>query len=109
MEDGENYCEIDHGGRRARFSMSILRIHRTPLVRKVNEAVRIIISSAKCIMNSKTEFQGMNIRVGRRKHNKKISKLFFNLKIKLKFLRTLFDLTFLISNIIMRRTYNIKI
>ena len=60
MEDGENalwkHCEIEHGGRRAEFSMRILRIHRTPLVRQVNEAVRIIISRAECIMNSKTEW-----------------------------------------------------
>ena len=38
------------------FSMSILRIHRTSLGRQVNEAVRIIISKAECIMNSKTEW-----------------------------------------------------
>ena len=72
MEDSEKHCEIDQGGRMARFSRSILRIHRTPLVRKVNEAVRIIISSEECIMNSKTEFQGMKIRVGMRKQNKNI-------------------------------------
>ena len=36
--------------------MKVLGVHRSPLVRQVNEAVRIIISKAHCIMNSKTEF-----------------------------------------------------
>ena len=36
--------------------MTVLKIHRTALVRQVNEAVRIIISKAECIMNSKTEW-----------------------------------------------------
>ena len=36
--------------------MKVLNVHRTALVRQVNEAVRIIISKADCIMNSKTEW-----------------------------------------------------
>ena len=36
--------------------MIVVGVHRTPLVRQVNEAVRIIISKAHCIMNSKTEW-----------------------------------------------------
>ena len=41
---------------RAEFSMTVLKMHRTPLVRQVNEAVRIIISKAECILNSKSEW-----------------------------------------------------
>ena len=36
--------------------MLVVGVHRTPLVRQVNEAVRIIISRAECIMNSKSEW-----------------------------------------------------
>ena len=60
LEDDENalwkHCQIDHDGRTAEFSMTVLRSHRTPLVRQVNEAVRIVISKAECIMNSKSEW-----------------------------------------------------
>ena len=34
----------------------MLKVHKTPLVRQVNEAVRIIISKAECIVNSKSEW-----------------------------------------------------
>ena len=48
LEDEENalwkHCQIEHQGIRSEFSMTVLKMHRTPLVRQVNEAVRIIIS-----------------------------------------------------------------
>ena len=60
LEDEENalwkHCLVQHGGEKAEFSMIVVGVHRTPLVRQVNEAVRIIISKAHCIMNSKTEW-----------------------------------------------------
>ena len=60
LEDGENalrkHCEVDHEGRRAELSMSILRIHRTALLRQVNQAVKITISKAEYIMDGKTEW-----------------------------------------------------
>ena len=60
LEDEENalwkHCLVQHGGIKAKFSMKVIKVHRSPLVRQVNEAVRIIISKADCIMNSKTEF-----------------------------------------------------
>ena len=36
--------------------MKVLKVHRTPMVRQINEAVRIIISKAGCILNSKSEW-----------------------------------------------------
>ena len=36
--------------------MTVLKVHRTPMVRQINEAVRIIISKAECILNSKSEW-----------------------------------------------------
>ena len=60
LEDSENalwkHCQVDHNGVRAEFSMTVVKIHRTALVRQVNEAVRIILSRADCIMNSKSEW-----------------------------------------------------
>ena len=60
LEDEENalwkHCLVQHGGIKAEFSMKVIKVYRSPLVRQVNEAVRIIISKADCIMNSKTEF-----------------------------------------------------
>ena len=42
LEDGENalwkYCQVDHNGERAEFSMTSLKIHRTALVRQINKA-----------------------------------------------------------------------
>ena len=43
-------------GTQAEFSMTVLKVHRTPMVRQINEAVRIIISKAECILNSKSEW-----------------------------------------------------
>ena len=50
------HCLVEHQGVKAEFGMKVLGVHRSPLVRQVNEAVRIIILKAHCIMNSKTEF-----------------------------------------------------
>ena len=36
--------------------MKVVGVHRSCLVRQVNEAVRIMISEAGCVMNSKSEF-----------------------------------------------------
>ena len=47
---------VEHGGTRAEFSMKVVGIFYSCLVRQVNEAVRIEMSVADCIMNSKTEF-----------------------------------------------------
>ena len=60
LEDEENalwkHCQIAHDGTQAEFSMTVLKVHRTPMVRQINEAVRIIISKAECILNSKSEW-----------------------------------------------------
>ena len=60
LEDEENalwkHCLIAHDGTQAEFSMTVLKVHRTPMVRQINEAVRIIISKAECILNSKSEW-----------------------------------------------------
>ena len=50
------HCQVDHNCFRAEFSMTVVKIHRIALVRQVNEAVRIILSKADCIMNSKSEW-----------------------------------------------------
>ena len=47
---------IEYGGQPAEFSIKVVGIHRSCLVRQVNVAVRIIIQEAGCIMNSKSEF-----------------------------------------------------
>ena len=60
LEDQENalykHCVLEHGGRRADFSMRALGSFQSCLERQVNEAVRIGSSKAECIMNSKAEF-----------------------------------------------------
>ena len=57
LEDEENalwkHCQIELQGIKAEFSMTVLKGHITPLVRQVNESVRIIISKAEYIFNSK--------------------------------------------------------
>ena len=68
LEDEENalwkHCLIAHDGTKAEFSMTVLKVHRTPMVRQINEAVRIIISKAECILNSKSEWhQALMVRV----------------------------------------------
>ena len=47
---------VDNGGKIAKFSMNILGVFHSCLSRQVNKAVRIEISTADCIMNSKAEW-----------------------------------------------------
>ena len=60
LEDEENppwkHCLVEHGGVKAVFSMKIVGRFYSCLVRQVNEAVRIEMSEADCVMNSKAEF-----------------------------------------------------
>ena len=60
LEDEENplwkHCLVEHGGVKAVFSMKVVGRFYSCLVRQVNEAVRIEMSEADCVMNSKAEF-----------------------------------------------------
>ena len=60
LEDENNalwkHCLVEHDGRKAEFSMKQTNVFKTCLVRQVNEAVRIEMSKADCILNSKAEF-----------------------------------------------------
>ena len=60
LHDDENalwkHCLVAHDGNRAEFTMKVVGIFRTPLVRQVDESVRIIVSKADCVMNSKSEW-----------------------------------------------------
>ena len=60
LEDEENalwkHCLIQHNGEKAKFSMKVLGVFYTCLVRQVNEGVQIQRSRAQCLMNSKSEF-----------------------------------------------------
>ena len=60
LEDEENalwkHCLIEHEGMKAEFSMKQTNSFKSCLVRQVNEAVRIEMSTADCVMNSKAEF-----------------------------------------------------
>ena len=60
LKDQENalykHCVLEHGGRRADFSMRALGSFQGCLERQVNEAVRIGSSKAEVLMNSKAEF-----------------------------------------------------
>ena len=60
LEDEENplwkHCLVEHGGVKAEFSMKVVGRFYSCLVRHVNEAVRIEMSEADCILNSKAEF-----------------------------------------------------
>ena len=49
-------CQLEHGGMQAEFSMRVAGRFSSCLVRQVNEAVRIGMSDAECLMNSKSEF-----------------------------------------------------
>ena len=57
-EDGAlwKHCLVQHDGKKAVFSMKVLGVFYTCLVRQVNEGVKIQKSRAQCLMNSKTEF-----------------------------------------------------
>ena len=50
------HCLLEHQGQKAKFSMKALRSFTSCLVRQVNEAVRIEMSTADCMLNSKSEF-----------------------------------------------------
>ena len=50
------HCQLEHGGMQAEFSMRVAGRFSSCLVRQVNEAVRIGMSDAECLMNSKSEF-----------------------------------------------------
>ena len=60
LEDQENalwkHCLVEHGGEKVNFSMKQTNVFKSCLVRQVNEAVRIEMSTADCVMNSKAEF-----------------------------------------------------
>ena len=60
LEDKKNplwkHCLVEHGGVKAEFSMKVVGRFYSCLVRQVNEAVRIEMSEADCILNSKAEF-----------------------------------------------------
>ena len=60
LENEENalykHCQLEHGGMQAEFSMRVAGRFSSCLVRQVNEAVRIGMSDAECLMNSKSEF-----------------------------------------------------
>ena len=61
LEDEENamwkHCLIEHDGSVAEFEMKMLRSFKSCLERQVNEAVRIMITSADIVLNSKSEFR----------------------------------------------------
>ena len=50
------HCLLEHQGQKAKFSMKALRSFTSCLVRQVNEAVRIEMSTADCMLYSKSEF-----------------------------------------------------
>ena len=60
LEDEENalwkHCLVEHEGVKAEFSMKQTNVFNSCLARQVNEAVRIEMSTADCVMNSKAEF-----------------------------------------------------
>ena len=49
------HCVLEHQGEKADFTMKSLRSFQSCLARQVNVAVRIKISMADCMMNSKSE------------------------------------------------------
>ena len=55
------HCAQFHEGRKAKFRMKVLRSHRAPLSRQIQEGVEIENSTAKIIMNSKGEWNGSRI------------------------------------------------
>ena len=60
LEDEENalwkHCVVEHDGIKADFSMKSVGVFFSCLVRQINEAVRIEMSPAQCVMNSKAEW-----------------------------------------------------
>ena len=50
------HCQLKHDGVKQAFTMKVLRSFSSCLERQVNEGVRITLSQAEEIMNSKNEF-----------------------------------------------------
>ena len=50
------HCLVAHDGEEAEFSMKQTGVFQSCMARQVNEAVRIEMSKADCLMNSKSEF-----------------------------------------------------
>ena len=50
------HCQLVHDGRKQEFTMKVLGSFKSCLQRQTNEAVRIVSSEAKYIMNSRSEF-----------------------------------------------------
>ena len=50
------HCTLEHDGEKVDFIMKALRSFRSPLMRQVNEPVRILRSRADMLLNSKNEF-----------------------------------------------------
>ena len=61
IEDEENamwkHCLVQNDGIKEEFEMKILRTFDSCLERQVNKAVRIVITKADIIINSKSEFR----------------------------------------------------
>ena len=55
------HCVECHGGREVQFRMKVLRGHRSPLTRQIQEGVEIENSQADIIMNSKGEWNGSRL------------------------------------------------
>ena len=55
------HCLEEHGEKLVEFSMKIVRSHKTPLTRQIHESVEIEHSSAKILLNSKSEYNGSRI------------------------------------------------
>ena len=51
-----NICLVEHEGEQAEFSMKQTGVFQSCMARQVNEAVRIEMSKADCLLNSKSEF-----------------------------------------------------
>ena len=51
------HCLVEHGGVKAEFEMKCLRSFNSCLERQVNEAVRIVITKADIVLNSRSEFR----------------------------------------------------
>ena len=55
------HCTEEHAGVEVQFRMRVVRKHRTPLTRQIQESVEIENSAANILMNSKGEYNGSRI------------------------------------------------
>ena len=55
------HCMTEHGGEKVKFGMKVLRSHRSPLTRQIQESIEIEHSKADIVMNSKGEWNGSRI------------------------------------------------